>query len=183
MSNEKNVYHKNKIINYFEGFRRYLLFEDKKTGRSKVYASLWSVFFGILISSIIYMIIGNTGSSPRGTSLFSFISYMIDFSLLRDINRTDLLLYFIFFAFAGLGVSLAFKSGLFNIGVAGQMTTPGIIFFSVLILSRVKPSELNPSFLIGMLFIFIIGGFIMGSISGFLKVFILMSVKLFQLYF
>ncbi|WP_322875646.1 ABC transporter permease [Mycoplasmopsis felis] len=166
---KKNVYHKNKIINYFEGFRRYLLFEDKKTGRSKVYASLWSVFFGILISSIIYMIIGNTGSSPRGTSLFSFISYMIDFSLLRDINRTDLLLYFIFFGFAGLGVSLAFKSGLFNIGVAGQMTMPGIIFFSVLILSRVKPSELNPSFLIGMLFIFIIGGFITGSISGFLK--------------
>ncbi|WAM01752.1 hypothetical protein ONA02_03520 [Mycoplasmopsis felis] len=49
------------------------------------------------------------------------------------------------------------------------MTILGIIFFSVLILSRVKPSELNPSFLIGMLFIFIIGGFIMGSISGFLK--------------
>ncbi|TDV24321.1 simple sugar transport system permease protein [Mycoplasmopsis mustelae] len=158
----------NKFANFMESTRRFFQFEDKKNTRRKIYSSLWSIFFGLLLASIIYWIIGSTGKNAQNTTIFTFISYVFSFAT-DSLKTKDLLLYFIFFGFAGLGVSLGFKSGLFNIGVANQMTTPAIIFFTILISARMDTNNIPTAYLILMLFIFMIVGFIMGSISGILK--------------
>ncbi|WAM08328.1 ABC transporter permease subunit [Mycoplasmopsis cynos] len=66
---------------------------------------------------------------------------------------------------------MGFKSGLFNIGVSGQMSFPVIIFFTILIIFRLDTSNISLQFLIGMFFIFIILGMFIGMISGILKAF------------
>ncbi|MGZ9796963.1 ABC transporter permease [Mycoplasma sp. 4013] len=164
-------YADSKFASFMESTRRFFMFEEKKNTRTKIYSSLWAIFFGLLIASVFYMILGRSGQNGRQTGLFTFITYVFTFAF-DSLNQKYLLLYLIFFGFAGIGVSIGFKSGLFNIGAANQMTTPAIIFFAVLILSRTPVNKISVSYLVIMLFIFVIVAFIMGALSGLLKAYL-----------
>lgn len=170
MKSIDNQYSNNSFINITKKARRFFMFEDKQNSRRKIFASFWAVFFGLLIASIIYWIIGSTGKDAQDTNIFTFLEYILEIAT-RPGNRIDFLLFFIFFAFSGLAISIGFKSGLFNIGVSGQMSFPVIIFFTILIIFRLDTSNISLQFLIGMFFIFIILGMFIGMISGILKAF------------
>lgn len=149
----------------------FITFEDRQVGRKKVYASLWAVFFGFFITSIIYVIIGRTGEHPEETGLFTFVTALFD----NAFNPTLLpkfYLLIIILGFSGIAVSVSFKSGLFNIGIPSQMLLPAILFFSILIINR-SPFEdgVSDSFLFSMFFVSIIIGMLAGAFSGFLKAF------------
>lgn len=166
----ETAYSKNKAVNFMEKSRRFFMFEDKQQGRRKIFASVWAVFFGILAASVIYWIMGSSGSNPQDTTIFSFVQYIFDFST-RESNQSTFLLFFLFFAFSGLAISIGFKSGLFNIGVSGQMTFPAVIFFVIIIALRMDIKNISFEFLLGMFFVFIMMGMLVGLISGVLKAF------------
>ncbi|MFV8471142.1 ABC transporter permease [Mycoplasma sp. HF11B] len=156
-----------KTVQMFDATKRFVMFDDKRSSRRKLYSSLWAVFFGLLAASIIYWLY----CAARGAddvNIFTFITNVFDFG-----NRLPFytVTFFVFFALTGFAVSIGFKSGLFNIGIAGQMTLPAIIFFAVLIIARVPLDQLDPSYLIGMVFIFILIGGLTGALSGVLKAF------------
>ncbi|QGZ97630.1 ABC transporter permease [Mycoplasma sp. NEAQ87857] len=151
-----------------ENVRSFLMFDNKKDSRKKIYASLWAIIFGLLIASVIYVIIGRTGASAQKTGLFTFVNYLIK-GALQSTLRKDLYLLIIFFGFSGLAVAVSFKSGLFNIGVPAQMTLPAILFFTIIISNNINPDKLSINYLIGMFFVFILLGLLVGAISGILK--------------
>ncbi|MEE3928547.1 ABC transporter permease [Mycoplasmopsis ciconiae] len=154
----------------------FITLEDKQKGRKKVYASLWAIFFGFLIASIIYWIKGTTGVAPQNTNIFSFVTYLFEGAFGVGSRTTariikNFLILFVFFGFSGLAIVISFKSGLFNIGAQGQMLLPAILFFAILILNRANFSEISLAYLVAMFFVFIMGGMLLGAISGFLKAF------------
>lgn len=167
---KKGLYSNNALINFGEKSRRFFMFEDKASSRRKIFASVWAVFFGILAASIIYWIIGSTGTNPQKTTIFTFVQYIFQIST-RESNKITFILYFLFFAFSGLAISIGFKSGLFNIGVSGQMTFPAIIFFTIVIALKLDINKISTEFLAGMFIVFIIMGMFIGLISGVLKAF------------
>ncbi|MHA3825826.1 ABC transporter permease [Mycoplasma sp. BRA285] len=156
-----------KTVQIFDATKRFVMFDDKRANRRKLYSSLWAVFFGLFAASFIYWLYC-TSRGANDVNIFTFVSNLFAFG-----NKMPFytLTFFVFFALTGFAVSIGFKSGLFNIGIAGQMTLPAIIFFSVLIVARVPLEQLDPSYLIGMIFVFILVGGLAGAISGVLKAF------------
>lgn len=84
--------------------------------RRKFYNSAWSILLGILLVAIII-------------SFFGYNPFQVLWSFIEDSNS----LSYIFiptlatFILAGLSIAICFKSGVFNIGVAGQMMSAGFI--------------------------------------------------------
>ncbi|VEU70149.1 ABC transporter permease [Mycoplasmopsis glycophila] len=148
--------------------KKFLMFDDRVNTRRKVYSSVWAVAIGFLTASIIYWIITLTGDNPANP--FSFIINLFKFALQPDGNlRESLYTYFLVFGFAGMAVAIAFKSGLFNIGISGQMQLPAILFFLFLIIGRTNFDEVSTSYLFGMFFVFFLVSMLLGGFAGFLK--------------
>lgn len=84
--------------------------------RRKFYNSAWSILLGIFLVAIII-------------SFFGYNPFQVLWSFIEDSNS----LSYIFiptlatFILAGLSIAICFKSGVFNIGVAGQMMSAGFI--------------------------------------------------------
>ncbi|WAM09440.1 hypothetical protein ONA24_05400 [Mycoplasmopsis cynos] len=78
MKSIDNQYSNNSFINITEKARRFFMFEDKQNSRRKIFASFWNVFFGLLIASIIYWIIGSTGKDAQDTNIFTFLEYILE---------------------------------------------------------------------------------------------------------
>ncbi|WLP85641.1 ABC transporter permease subunit [Mycoplasma seminis] len=159
-----------KVVTSLEKTRKYFMFEDKKTNRRKFYSSLWAVFIGLFLANILYFLIGLGTSTDDSFNFFSFFIDIFNFSV-SSVTYKNTLIFFIIFAFSGLAVAIGFKSGLFNIGVPGQMLLPGVIFFAVMIGARVPRDDISSSYLIGMFFLSIIVGGLAGGLSGVLKAF------------
>ncbi|MFV8468185.1 ABC transporter permease subunit [Mycoplasma sp. VS292A] len=155
-------------ISTVDATKRFLMFDDKRQNRRKLYSSLWAVFIGLFLANILYFIIGSTTGS--GVGFFSFFSDVISFASKPQVFRNTLT-FFLVFAFSGLAVAIGFKSGLFNIGVPGQMLLPGVVFFTVVIMARIPLNQISTSYFIGMFLLFIVIGAITGAISGVLKAF------------
>lgn len=164
----------NFINQKLNSLRSYLMFEDKKNNRRRIYSSIWAVIIGLFLSSLFYFIKTYSTNAEEASHLniniFSFIKEMFKSGFDKN-NRFDLLSYFLFFAFTGLAIAIAFKSGYFNIGSSGQMTLPAIVFFAIIISTRTPLSKVPTSYIVGMFFVFILLGFVVGAISGFLKAF------------
>ncbi|MFV8458983.1 ABC transporter permease subunit [Mycoplasma sp. CR] len=157
-----------KTVSIVDNAKRFFMMDDKRVSRRKLYSSIWAVIFGLIFASIIYVIMGVVQNKPVG--FFEFIKNIFAFGFNSEKIDTSAI-FFIFFGFAGLAVAIGFKSGLFNIGISGQMTFPTILFFTILILSGQDTKTISSSYFIGMFIIFIMGGAIIGSISGILKAF------------
>ncbi|WP_339022735.1 ABC transporter permease [Spiroplasma endosymbiont of Crioceris asparagi] len=85
--------------------------ESTKTKFSYFKGALFSIIIGILISSLLILVIGK---NP-----IEFFHYCIKFSFGLFLNET--LQWIAIFLIAAIAVSIGFKSGVFNIGVPGQM--------------------------------------------------------------
>lgn len=152
-----------------------------KDGTRSVFASLLSIFIGLVAGSILIFIVGlttpslglksawdgirlvfmglfSTGRDVTGALTFGFNSSSVGNMLFR---ATPLIL-------TGLSVAVAFKTGLFNIGAPGQYLagTCATLFIALEIPSAVVPPALIwvLAFLGGML-----AGALWGAIPGLLK--------------
>ena len=153
----------------------------KKDGTRSVLASLLSILIGLAVGGIVALLVGignaniggkgawegirlivlglfSTGRNAAGALTFGFNPVNIGNMLFR---ATPLIL-------TGLSVALAFKTGLFNIGAAGQYLagTCATLFIALSIPSDVVPPAIIwiLAFLGGML-----AGAVWGAIPGLLK--------------
>lgn len=142
-----------KIREYFK------LDQTRSTGR-KIASSLWAIFFGLMAAMVFIAIV--TKNNP-----FSFFSLLI--TGLQSDPKT-FRQYFLVFAFAGLASALAFKGGLFNIGISGQMMISGLFSFAIFI--TIGKSNLS----IGLLLLGLLGtlilSFLVAMIAGVLKAYL-----------
>lgn len=133
--------------------------QTKSTGR-RIVSSLWAIFFGLMAAMVFIAIV--TKNNP-----FSFFSLLIR-GLQADSKTFRQ--YLLVFGFAGLASVLAFKSGLFNIGISGQMMMSGLFSFGVFI--SIGQTNLSVGMLILGLFGTLILSFLVAMIAGALKAYL-----------
>ncbi|WP_406617076.1 ABC transporter permease subunit [Mycoplasmopsis adleri] len=154
----KNSTQKTSFGDKVRGF--FMLDSTKKTSRG-IFNSLWAVFFGLAISAIFIAISYQEDPFRYFWSLFDS-----GFSL----NKTSLVYNFLIYGIASIGVGFAFRSGLFNIGVAGQMTFAGVA--SILIFGKyvgTTGTGGNDALGFGILLVAMLIGFAYSALAGILK--------------
>ena len=124
---------------------------------------LISIFFAMIIAVFFVMYAKHAGFIESAKTLFTAIW---NGSFGQKDNLVETLVYVTPLLFTGLANAVAFKTGLFNIGVEGQFIF-GIIFATVVGLIPGIPAIIH---VILVLMAGILGGFIWGFIPGFLKV-------------
>ncbi len=147
----KNSFSFTTIKNYFNS-------EDKTSGRRRLFNSIWSLIFGILASFLIILI---TGNNP-----FEVFKTIFQDSIGQE---TRFITTTVVFIVATLGTAMCFKSGIFNIGVSGQMMAGGMTTILILKLIGVSSGTVVLSIFISIL----IGGlvaFFAASLKAFFNV-------------
>ncbi len=130
--------------------------EKEINGRRRLYNSLWAFLFGILAS---ILIIAMTGNNPF--EVFQVIFQDAVNQNVRFITTT------VVFIVATLGTAICFKSGIFNIGVSGQMMAGGITSILILKLIGINGGTIFLSIILSML-----SGAIVAMVVGLLKAFL-----------
>lgn len=103
----------------------YLESEDLKGGLKKVKGSVFAVILGLLIGIIVILATGNNPLTYFHYLLFfAFSSYGYN-------NWDTTLVWWTIFIVAGLALLVSFKSGMFNIGVTGQMLAAGAVVIAI----------------------------------------------------
>ncbi len=129
-------------------------------------------FLSILASLIaISVIVGVMGSNPlnvfitflQGAGLMVRPAYAGGYGLLSDLTNT--LTAFTPMLFAALAVTIAFRGGLFNIGIAGQMLISGFLASVIVGYSGLSAWLAKPL----VLLVGIVAGASIGALIGFLK--------------
>lgn len=142
-------------------------FFNSSSGRRKFYSSLWAIFFGIVIMLIIF-----SSLSPSLTirNVFESISSTVAF------NKKGFFLEFSCYVLAAIAIAIGFKSGIFNIGVSGQMMMGGIAGFLYLFNRTSSQGESitidNSWDVVVTLFITIFAAILFALIAGILKAFL-----------
>lgn len=133
--------------------------ERNQSPRRKLFNSIWAIIFGLVISGIIVSI---SGHNP-----FLFFTSLFNEGLTTYGNK--LIPMFVAYIMAGLGVAICFKSGLFNIGISGQMMAGG---FTTLVIFRselLTKTSISASSIVLALFVAIMIGALVAVIAGMLK--------------
>lgn len=105
--------------------RLYLESEDLKGGLNKIKGSVFAVILGLLIGVIVILATGNNPITYFHYLLFfAFSSYGYN-------NWDTTLVWWTIFIVAGLALLVSFKSGMFNIGVTGQMLAAGAVVIAI----------------------------------------------------
>ena len=142
------------------------LLDDERTSSKAI--PILSIIMSILVASIFLLILGKNpftafGGFLKGSGFLPKAKYSGGQSML-----TDLLSFLGILApmlFASLGVIIAMKAGLFNIGVAGQMLASGFIATVFIGYSKMNAIIAKPLvILVGI----VVGG-AMGALVGYLK--------------
>ncbi|MGL5617536.1 MAG: ABC transporter permease subunit [Metamycoplasmataceae bacterium] len=129
--------------------------EQLVEGRRKLYNSLWALLFGMIAS---ILIISFTGNNPF--EVFNFIYN-------EAVVNSKFIVTIVVFIVATIGTALCFKSGIFNIGVSGQMMAGGMT--SVLILKLIG---INGGTIFFAIIAAMISGLLVALTAGILKAFL-----------
>ncbi len=106
---------KNQENNLWNKFINKVFNSHNYSTRRKVYNSLWSILLGLFITILII-------------SFFGYNPFSVIISFFQDANVSNIFIpTLVTFILAGLAIAICFKSGIFNIGVAGQMMSAGFI--------------------------------------------------------
>ncbi|MGL5205060.1 MAG: ABC transporter permease subunit, partial [Metamycoplasmataceae bacterium] len=138
----------NKIMQNFQS-------EQSVDGRRRLYNSLWALLIGLIVS---ILIISFTGNNPF--EVFGFIFN-------EAIENSRFVVTTVVFIVATIGTALCFKSGIFNIGISGQMMAGGMS--SVLILKLIG---INEATIIFAVLAAIASGILVSITAGILKAFL-----------
>lgn len=145
-------------------FLSFLTLNNVKSGARSTLNSIWAVVFGLIVGIIFTFIAFNENG-------FEFI-----INIFRGgfDNLSELAILFVVFGIASIGVGLSFKSGLFNIGIPGQMMLAGTVAFMLIGYFgnlRDKGTSVLTNDALAFLILFASGlvGFAFALIPGFLK--------------
>lgn len=134
-------------------FKNALYSDKKKSIATKWKQSLLAITFALILTSILIVI--------KGSNPISVFWDILNGATRNKESVNQMLIYFTMFILAGLSIIVGFKSGLFNIGIGGQMLISGV----TMMIFAVKTSLPWPLILVlGMLI-----SAIAASISGVLK--------------
>lgn len=147
---------KNKLSPLFFKYKEKFNSEKGVGGRRRLYNSLWALLFGVLTSVLVIAI---TGNNPF--EVFQVIFQDATNQEVRFITTT------VVFIIATLGTAMCFKSGIFNIGISGQMMAGGITSILILKLVGVNGGTITMSIILSM-----ISGALVAGITGVLKAFL-----------
>lgn len=146
-----------------------------------VFSSLFSIFIGLIVGSIIIVIVGAVNESMSAKNIVEGVKlvFLGVFSTGRDaagnltfgfnpINMGDLLFRATPLILTGLSVAVAFKTGLFNIGAPGQylMGTAATLYLAL----SIPHDKVNPTLIWVIAFLggIVVGG-LWGALSGLFK--------------
>ncbi len=122
----------NPVLSFFKNFwskvKKGVNADSAVSTRRKAYNSIWSVVFGIFVSSVVLLLFFQTNP-------FEFFTQVVKATTNK--GNIDWVYIFIIYSLASIGVGFSFKTGLFNIGVAGQMSLSGVICFALINKSNV----------------------------------------------
>ncbi|BBG42682.1 ABC transporter permease [Mycoplasmopsis californica] len=156
-----------KASNWASNFIR--MDKTKSTGR-KIASSLWSLFFGVVLS-LLYIIIKKGLQEQIFVNPFTVVTTI--FSSFNQANKETILKYFLVFGFSSVACALSFKAGLFNIGIPGQMMISGGISFAIFIQYGATQYQAIPAWLLIMCLICsVLIAFGVGIIAGALKAYL-----------
>lgn len=146
-----------------------------------VFSSLFSIFIGLIVGSIIIVIVGAVNESMTAKNIVEGVKlvFLGVFSTGRDasgnltfgfnpINMGDLLFRATPLILTGLSVAVAFKTGLFNIGAPGQylMGTAATLYLAL----SIPSDKVNPTLIWVIAFLGgIVAGGLWGAVSGLFK--------------
>ncbi len=106
--------------NLWDRFTEKFFNSHNYSARRKFYNSLWSILLGFIITIIVI-------------SFFGYNPFDVFASFFEDSNNNNIFIpTIVAFVFSGLAISICFKAGIFNIGVAGQMMASGFITLVIL---------------------------------------------------
>ena len=145
---------KNKFT--FSSVKNHLSSEKEVNGRRRLYNSLWALLFGVLASTLIIAI---TGNNP-----FEVFEVIFSDAIAQNVGFITTTIVFVV---ATLGTALCFKSGIFNIGVSGQMMAGGITSILILKLVGINGGTIVLSILLSM-----VSGALVAMVVGVLKAFL-----------
>ncbi|KUH47254.1 ABC transporter permease subunit [Mycoplasmopsis meleagridis] len=160
--NTKYASFKEQYKNFSQKLSTYVRLDKTKSTARKVINSLWAALFGLLIALIFI------GISSKNNPFLFFAQ--IEKAFINQTNTAKFLTYFVIFGFSGLASAVGFKSGLFNIGISGQMMISSTLMYSLFIGLNVH--DITPALLVVGLLLSIIGAAIMGAIAGLLKAYL-----------
>lgn len=105
--------------------RLFLGSKEMNTSVGKFKGSIFAVILGLLIGVIV---IAGTGNNP-----ITFFHYLLFFAFSSvGYNQWDnTLVWWAIYIVAGLALVMSFKTGMFNIGVAGQMLAAGAVVIAI----------------------------------------------------
>ncbi len=125
--------------------------------KNKLLLSLSAVFLGLVAGAILIALLGN---NPFNAFFYLFRGGLMSSERFGNTLATATILLL-----TGLSVSFSFKTGLFNIGAAGQMLIGGLCASTVALFVPLP----RPLLLIAIILVAIIGGALWGFIPGILK--------------
>lgn len=103
----------------------YLESQELKGNLSKIKGSVFAVILGLLIGVIV---IAATGNNPL--TYFHYLLFFA-FSSYGYNNWDTTLVWWTIFIIGGLALLVSFKSGMFNIGIVGQMLAAGAVVIAI----------------------------------------------------
>lgn len=103
----------------------YLESEELKGGLNKIKGSVFAVILGLLIGVIVIL-----ATSNNPVTYFHYLLFFA-FSSYGYNNWDTTLVWWTIFIVAGLALLVSFKSGMFNIGVTGQMLAAGAVVIAI----------------------------------------------------
>lgn len=142
------------------------LMGDEK--RQKISIPLFAIFLSLLAGAVVFLILGKNPISGylsflRGSGLFPKANYAAKKNMLTDFM--SLLNAWTPMLFASLAVAVAMRSGLFNIGVSGQMLFSGLIATITIGYSELPSIVARPLVLV----VAAVAGALVAAIIGFFK--------------
>lgn len=150
--------------------RSFLFFgsDNTKKGLASLKASVYAIVFGLLIS-ILFILFNGADPIETFTEIIKQAFNASDGSANIESSFDNTIRYTSIFCLAGLAMVISFKTGLFNIGVSGQMLTSGAV---AIFIARKMGNDFNKTgAILSLLVIGILLGAIVAAFSGLLKSF------------
>ncbi|WP_425376828.1 ABC transporter permease subunit [Spiroplasma endosymbiont of Aleiodes alternator] len=141
--------------------RLYLGSKEMNSSLTKFKGSIFAIIFGLIIAC--FVIIGS------GQNAFTYFQLLLTYAFTSwpANNWDNTLVWWAIYIVAGLALVISFRSGMFNIGVAGQMLAAGAVVIAI----GVRYDLWQPLAIISALFAGVLAAILVALVTVLLKVF------------
>ncbi len=141
--------------------RLYLGSKEINSSLTKFKGSIFAIIFGLIIAC--FVIIGS------GQNAFTYFQLLLTYAFTSwpTNNWDNTLVWWAIYIVAGLALVISFRSGMFNIGVAGQMLAAGAVVIAI----GVRYDLSQPLAIISALFAGVLAAILVALVTVLLKVF------------